>query len=271
VAVARFFRAPLGTLKVPEVTAMFWAIKLLSTALGESISDFIVLQIDPYRAVAVGLVGLLVAFVLQFRAGRYIPWVYWLSVVMVAVFGTMAADVMHKGFGIPFAVSSSMFAVALAVVFVKWDQSQHTLSIHTVTPGRRELFYWTTVMATFALGTALGDLTASGFGFGYFASLIGFSLLILVPAAAYRLVGANETAMFWTAYILTRPVGASFADWTSKSKLGGLGMGDGTVSVVLATIIGLLVGILTVNDLRRRWDRKPTPAREMLTDERAVV
>jgi uncharacterized membrane-anchored protein len=148
-------------LKVPELTALFWVIKLLSTAMGESTSDYVVFHIDPYGAVLMASIGLLVALVLQLRVSRYVAAIYWLTIVMVAVFGTMVADVMHVVLGIPYFVSTVSLALVLALVLVAWYRTERTLSIHSINTPRRELFYWATVMATFALGTAAGDLTAS--------------------------------------------------------------------------------------------------------------
>ena len=232
--------------KVPEITVFFWIIKLLTTAMGESTSDYLVFQINPYVAVVLGCLGLAVALILQFAVRRYIPWVYWLAVVMVAIFGTMAADVMHVVLGIPYLVSTIFFAAILAIVFIIWYASEKTLSIHTVYRGRRELFYWATVMATFALGTAAGDMTASTLHLGYFPSLILFAVLFALPGLAYWLLGLNEVAAFWFAYIITRPLGASFADWVGKPYLGGLGLGDAPVSIVLTILIILFVGYLTI-------------------------
>lgn len=232
--------------KVPEITVFFWIIKLLTTAMGESTSDYLVFQINPYVAVVLGCLGLAVALILQFAVRRYIPWIYWLAVVMVAIFGTMAADVMHVVLGIPYLVSTIFFAAILAIVFILWYASEKTLSIHTVYRGRRELFYWATVMATFALGTAAGDMTASTLHLGYFPSLILFAVLFALPGLAYWLVGLNEVAAFWFAYIITRPLGASFADWVGKPYLGGLGLGDANVSIVLTILIIIFVGYLTI-------------------------
>ena len=232
--------------KVPEITAIFWIIKLLSTAMGESTSDYLVYQINPYVAVVLGCIGLVVALILQLLVRRYIPWVYWLAVVMVAIFGTMVADVTHLVLGIPYLVSTAFFATALAIIFVIWYVTEKTLSIHTIYRGRREMFYWATVIATFALGTAAGDMTASTLRLGYFASLILFAVLFALPALAYWLFGLNEIFAFWFAYIVTRPLGASFADWLGKPYLGGLGLGDGKVSLVLTVLIIGFVGYLTV-------------------------
>jgi uncharacterized membrane-anchored protein len=232
--------------KVPEITVYFWIIKLLSTAMGESTSDYLVYQINPYVAVALGCLGLVVALILQLVVRRYVPWVYWLAVVMVAVFGTMAADVTHVVLGIPYVVSTACFASALAIIFVIWYASEKTLSIHSIYRGRRELFYWATVIATFALGTAAGDLTASTLRLGYFPSLVLFAILFALPALAYWLFGLNEIVAFWFAYIMTRPLGASFADWLGKPYLGGLGLNDAKVAPVLTILIIGFVGYLTV-------------------------
>ncbi|HZS95000.1 MAG TPA: hypothetical protein VFA78_09400 [Chloroflexota bacterium] len=235
--------------KVPEITVVFWIVKLLTTAMGESTSDFLVFQINAYVAVVLGFLGLIVALILQFAVRRYIAWVYWLTVVMVAVFGTMAADVLHVVLHVQYWQSTLLFAVCLAVVFTLWYRSEHTLSIHTIYPGRRELFYWATVMATFALGTAAGDLTAATLGLGYFPSLILFAVLFLIPAVGYKFFGWNEVFAFWFAYVITRPLGASFADWTGKPFLGGLGLGDGKVAIALTILIAIFVAYLSVSKI----------------------
>jgi len=232
--------------KVPQITIIFWIIKLLSTAMGESTSDYLVYHINPYIAVALGCIGLIASLVLQLLVRRYVAWIYWLAVVMVAIFGTMAADVLHVVLGIPYLVSTVFFTVTLAVIFVVWYASEKTLSIHSINTPRRELFYWATVIATFALGTAVGDLTAATLGLGYFSSGVLFAILFAVPALAYRLFGLNEVFAFWFAYIMTRPLGASFADWFGKPILGGLGLGDTKVALVLTILIVGFVGYLTV-------------------------
>jgi uncharacterized membrane-anchored protein len=232
--------------KVPEVTIYFWIVKLLSTAMGESTSDYLVFHINPYIAVALGGIGLIVSLILQLSVHRYVAWIYWLAVVMVAIFGTMAADVLHVVLDIDYRVSTAFFLVALAVIFVAWYASEKTLSIHSINTRRRELFYWATVIATFALGTAAGDMTAATFGLGYFSSGVLFAILFAVPALAYWLFGLNEIVAFWFAYIMTRPLGASFADWFGKPILGGIGLGDTKVALVLTILIIGFVGYLTV-------------------------
>lgn len=235
-----------GLLKVPELTILFWIIKLLSTAMGESTSDYLVFSINPYVAVVAGCLGLIAALALQLRAKRYVAWIYWLAVVMVAVFGTMAADVMHVVIGIPYIVSTLGLSSVLAVVFVAWYRVEGTLSIHTIRTPRRELFYWATVMATFALGTAAGDLTAATFKLGYPGSIVLFAILFAIPAIGYRFLGWNSVATFWTAYVITRPLGASVADFLGKSTLGGLGIGDLYVALGLTVLIVILVARLTI-------------------------
>jgi len=232
--------------KVPEVTIYFWIIKLLSTAMGESTSDYLVYHINPYIAVVLGSVGLIASLILQLLVRRYVPWIYWLAVVMVAIFGTMAADVLHVVLGIPYLVSTVFFTLVLATIFVVWYASEKTLSIHSINTPRRELFYWATVMATFALGTAVGDLTAATLGLGYFSSGVLFAILFAIPALAYWLFRLNVILAFWFAYIMTRPFGASFADWFGKPIYGGLGLGDTWVALVLTILIVGFVGYVSV-------------------------
>ncbi len=246
--------------KVPEVTIYFWIIKLLTTAIGESSSDYLVYHINPYIAVILGGMGLLTSLVLQLLARRYVPWIYWLAVTMVAIFGTMAADVTHIVLGIPYLPSTVFFAVALAIIFAIWYRSEKTLSIHSINTPRREIFYWAAVLATFALGTAAGDMTAATLGLGYLASGVLFAVLLAIPALGYRLFGVNEIVAFWFAYIMTRPLGASFADWFAKPYLGGLGLGDAKVSLVLTILIIGFVGYVTVT-------RKDMPGQARSVDE----
>jgi uncharacterized membrane-anchored protein len=247
--------------KVPEATAWFWITKVLTTGMGEATSDYLVHRINPVIAVGLGASGLLLSLVLQFSVRQYVTLIYWLAVVMVAVFGTMAADVLHVGLGIPYAVSTAVFSVTLAVVFLAWYASERTLSIHTISTRRREAFYWAAVMSTFALGTAAGDLTAATLGLGWFGSGVMFAVVIAVPAAAYRLLRRNPVLAFWSAYVVTRPLGASFADWMGlPHSWGGLGWGRGPVSLGLTITIAGLVGYLmaTGKDVTAR--RRFTPA-----------
>jgi uncharacterized membrane-anchored protein len=219
----------------------------MTTAMGEATSDFLVKELHPVPAVLLGFILFVAALALQFRARRYVPWIYWLAVAMVAVFGTMAADVLHLQFGVPYAVSTPFFAVVLAIVFVCWNATEKTLSIHSITTPRREAFYWATVVATFALGTAAGDLLATPLGLGYFGAGLVFIGLMTIPALGYRFCGLNAVVAFWFAYVITRPIGASLADWLSKPPgLSGLGWGDGQVSIGFTIVIVGLVWYLTV-------------------------
>lgn len=250
--------------KVPEVTVLFWVTKVLTTGMGETASDFLVRRIDPFVAVGLGGVGFMVAMALQLRARRYVPWTYWLAVSMVSVFGTMAADVVHIALGVPYIVSTVVFALVLAGVFVVWYRTERTLSIHSIRTRRRELFYWLTVLTTFALGTAAGDLTASTMHLGYFASGVLFAVVIAVPAVAHWRLGLNPITAFWFAYIVTRPLGASFADWMGvPPSRRGLDLGTGPVTLVLALVIAVLVGYLTVTHSDApREESDQTPSRQ---------
>jgi uncharacterized membrane-anchored protein len=232
--------------KVPgRITGVFWALKLLSTAMGEATSDSLVHGINQYLAVVLGFVAFAVAMALQLRARRYDPWTYWFAVAMVAVFGTMAADVLHIGLHVPYAASSVLYLVILGVVLAVWYRTEGTLSIHSIHTVRRELFYWATVLATFALGTAVGDLTATTFHIGYLGSGLMFVGLFAVPGLVYWLVRVDAVLAFWTAYILTRPLGASFADWLGFSRTaGGVGAGHVAVAVIFTVPIVVMVAYL---------------------------
>jgi uncharacterized membrane-anchored protein len=225
--------------KVPEVTAWFWVVKALTTAMGESTSDFLVHALVPEIAVVLGAIAFAVAIYIQFSKDRYIPWCYWLAVAMVGVFGTMAADVLHVGLGVPYIASTIFYAIVLAVVFRAWYRFEGTLSIHSIHTPRREAFYWATVLATFALGTAAGDLTATTFGLGYFGSIWLFVAIIAIPAIGYFRFGMGSILAFWFAYVVTRPIGASVADWLAKPN--GVGLGTGLVSLVFAAAIAMIV------------------------------
>lgn len=238
--------------KVPEITALFWIIKVLSTGMGEAAADFLA-GVSLVLAAAVGVLGFGTAMWLQLRARAYQPAVYWFAVVMVAVFGTMAADgppIGHLG-------SAVFYALVLAAVLVRWRRAEGTLSPHSITTRRRELYYWATVLATFALGTALGDVTASDLHLGFLSSGLLFAAIITVPVLARRWFGLGEVAAFWAAYVVTRPLGASFADWLGKpAHRGGVGLGDGTVAAVATMLIVVLVAVLA------RTRTKPTPLAE---------
>ncbi|WP_338051481.1 hypothetical protein [Pseudonocardia acidicola] len=232
--------------KVPEATVYFWIIKVLTTGMGEAAADYLDHALSPVLAVALAGVGLVASLTLQFTARRYVAWIYWLAIVMVSVFGTLVADGVRLALGLSYLESTLGLVVVLALVFAAWYASEKTLSIHSIHTRRREFFYWAAVMTTFALGTAAGDLTARTLALGYLASGVLFAVVIAVPAVAHLRFGLNAILAFWLAYIVTRPLGASFADWAAvPPAAGGLGLGTGTVSVGLAIVILGLVGFLS--------------------------
>ncbi|MBS1887286.1 MAG: hypothetical protein JSU06_08865 [Actinobacteria bacterium] len=232
-------------IKVPEIIAFFWITKVATTALGESTSDFLNGYLGPAIAVPIMLVALGWALRRQFRADRYEAWTYWGVVVMVAIFGTSAADALHVGLGVSYLLSTAFYVTVLAIVFLAWQRSEGTLSIHSIRTRRREKFYWATVLATFALGTAAGDMTAMSLNLGFFGSIWLFAALIAIPFVGYRWFGMNEVLAFWMAYILTRPLGASVADWLAvEPSRGGLGLGTGGVSLILAAAVIFLTARL---------------------------
>jgi uncharacterized membrane-anchored protein len=250
--------------KVPEVTAFFWIVKALTTAMGESTSDFLVHTLVPEIAVVLGGIAFVAALWAQLGKDRYVPWAYWLAVAMVGVFGTMAADVLHVGLGVPYVASTVFYAVVLALVFRTWYRSEGTLSIHSIRTPRRECFYWAAVLATFALGTAAGDFTAVSLGLGYFGSILFFAAVIAVPALGYFRLDWNPILSFWFAYVVTRPLGASVADWLSVSHArGGLALGTGPVSLVFAAAIAGFVYFLSRSG-------RDTPADQELAPEPAL-
>lgn len=234
-----------GPVRVPQITVAFWVIKGLSTAMGESTSDFMVHAINPYVAVLLGFVVFVLALVLAFAKARYSPWTYWFAVVMVGVFGTMAADVLHVALGVPYAASTVLYALVLSAVFLSWRVTEKTLSIHSVDTPRREAFYWAAVVATFAMGTALGDFSAYTLHLGYLSSAAVFAGIIVIPAIGYRFLRWNAVFCFWFAYVVTRPLGASIADGLGKPKdVSGLGLGNGLVALALGAVILAMVAVL---------------------------
>ncbi|WP_338784039.1 hypothetical protein [Streptomyces sp. DG1A-41] len=243
--------------KVPEVTVYFWIIKVLTTGMGETASDFLARVLGPVPAVGLGGIALMAALAAQFAVRRYVAWVYWVAIVMVSVFGTMAADVLHVGLGVPYALSTPFFMAALAAVFALWYRSEGTLSIHSVHTRRRETFYWAAVLATFALGTAAGDLTAT-IGLGYLGSAVLYAAAIAVPAVVHRWGSLNAVAAFWAAYVITRPLGASVADWMAVGhSRGGLDLGLGPVTLSWTMAILGFVGYLAVSRKDIQHDGMP--------------
>ena len=236
--------------KVPEITAMFWVLKLLTTGMGESMSDFLGNDINVPVAAVVGIAGLSLALRLQLRQTEYRAPYYWFTVMMVAIFGTMGADAIHDGIGIGYDVTAPAFALITAGAFLWWYRSEGTLSIHDINTLRREKFYWFAVLATFALGTALGDLTASQINIGFLNSVWLFAGIMVIPLIGWWRLRFNTIFAFWFAYIDTRPLGASLSDWISKPRsITGLNFGDGHVSVVALVIFVALVAAVTVTRL----------------------
>ncbi len=236
--------------KVPEVTLAFWTIKIMSTTVGETGADYLAVHAGLGTALTdvITLAFLVAALTLQMRAPRYVPWIYWLTVVLISVVGTQITDALTDGLGVSLYVSTSVFAAALAATFAAWFASERTLSIHSIVTSRREVFYWTAILFTFALGTAAGDLATEAVGLGFNLGVVVFGAMIAVVTAAYYL-GANAVACFWIGYILTRPLGASLGDLLSQSReYGGLGYGSIYTSLGFLTVIIALVALLTVRD-----------------------
>ena len=239
--------------KVPEVTLIFWTIKILSTTVGETGADYLAVSVGLGAGVTTAcMAGLLaVALILQLHARRYIPWIYWLTVVLVSIVGTQITDFMSDRLEISLYASTAVFACGLAAIFVIWYAVEHTLSIRSIVTTRRELFYWAAILVTFALGTAAGDLATEALGLGFQLGVVAFGVLIAFVAVFYSL-GASPVLSFWLAYILTRPLGASLGDLLSQSRhYGGAGLGTVYTSLAFLTVIVALVAWVTFEDDRR--------------------
>ena len=240
--------------KVPEVTIYFWVIKVLATTVGETAADLLStrlnlgLTITSYVMSAV----FILALIFQVRAKRYLPPLYWVTVVLISVVGTLISDKLVDGMGISLITTSIAFGLTLAIVFALWYRSEKTLSIHTIFTTRRELFYWAAILFTFAMGTSAGDLIAEKLNLGYGPTAIVFAAMIGVIVLLYRVVKMDAILSFWLAYIMTRPLGASIGDFLAKPAIaGGLGWGTVTTSLIFLTAILALVIFLTIS----RFDR----------------
>jgi uncharacterized membrane-anchored protein len=234
--------------KVPEVTVWFWIIKILCTTVGESFADWInmTLGVGLIRTSLIFTVVLVAVLGWQLKLTRYVPFVYWLTVVVVSVTGTLYTDILTDVAGVPLALSTSVFAAVLAVVFGVWYARERTLSIHSITTTPRELFYWLAILVTFALGTAAGDWILELTGWGPGTSVLLPAGLIVAVAIGWKL-GANAVLSFWLAYILTRPLGANLGDWLGFPKdQQGLGLGVGITSVIFLTAILATVVYLSI-------------------------
>ncbi len=231
--------------KVPEVTIFFWIVKIMATTVGETAADFLAVNLNlGLSATSLLMAGLLaVVLVIQFRARRYVPWIYWLAVVLISIVGTLITDNLVDNLGVSLVTTTVAFSIALAATFAAWYASEKTLSIHTIFTTKREAFYWLAILFTFALGTAAGDLVAEGLNLGYLYSAFLFGGLIAVVALARFAFHADPVLTFWLAYILTRPFGASMGDLLSQpADAGGLNLGTvGTSAIFLVIILGLVI------------------------------
>jgi uncharacterized membrane-anchored protein len=243
--VGRFFPAPLAA-KVPEVILVFWVVKILTTAGGEATSDYLK-TFGNFGGGGIEVLVIVVGLALQFGTRRYRAFAYWALAFAIAITGTGVSDFLHLDAHIPYAGTTLLWAAALGVILWVWQRSEGTLSIHSITTQRREGYYWATVFATFALGTALGDFTANSLNLGYLDSGILFTIVILIPALAHWRFGLNGIAAFWMSYVVTRPLGASFADYISKPKnTSGINFGDGPTAIVFALAVFVLVCWLAI-------------------------
>ena len=243
--IGRFLPAPVAA-KVPEIILLFWVVKILTTAGGEATSDYLKTY-GNFGGGGLEVLVIVVGLVLQFGTRRYRTLAYWSLAYAIAITGTGVSDFLHLDVHIPYAGTTLLWAVILAAIFWVWNRSEGTLSIHSITTQRREAYYWATVFATFALGTALGDFTATSLNLGYLDSGILLGVVILIPALARWQLGLNGIAAFWMSYIVTRPLGASFADYISKPKnLSGLNFGDGPTAIVFAAAVLVLVSYLAL-------------------------
>lgn len=246
--------------KVPQVTAAFWIIKIMSTTVGETGADYLAVHagLGTKLTGAIMTALLSAALLLQFASRRYVPWIYWLTVVLVSVVGTQITDALTDGLGVSLYWSTSVFAVMLAATFAGWYAVERTLSIHTIYTFRRELFYWTAILITFALGTAAGDLATEALGLGFKVGVIAFGVLIGAIAVLYYL-GVNAVLTFWLAYILTRPLGASLGDLLSQAReYGGAGLGTIYTSACFIAVIVLLVAFANTGQLAGKAFKEET-------------
>src|ERR1700730_6271400 len=231
--------------RVPEVTLVFWILKILATTVGETVADVLSTTFKLGTVVTSYVMAalLLVSLVFQLRARRYVPAIYWIVVVFISVVGTLISDNLVDNLGVPLSTTSLIFTVALVVVFVVWYLTEKTLSVHTIYTVGRELFYWAAILFTFSLGTSAGDLLSERLGLGYPLSALMFAGAIAVIYLLYRVKVANEVLAFWLADILTRPLGASVGDMLTQEKTAG-GLGLGTIPISIVCLLGIVVGII---------------------------
>jgi len=238
--IGRYFPTPVAA-KVPEVIVLFWLAKILTTAGGEATSDYLRIY-GNFKGGGAEVALFVIGLVWQFRTRRYSAFAYWFFAYAIAVIGTGVSDFLHLDVHIPYAGTTLLWTVVLVGIFVAWQRREGTLSIHSIVTQRREAFYWATVFATFALGTALGDYTATSLGLGYLSSAILFTVVIFIPALAHWRLGFNGIAAFWLSYVMTRPLGASYADYISKPRsISGIDFGDGPTAALFALATFTLV------------------------------
>ena len=238
--------------RVPEVALDFWLIKLMAVTMGETAADYLAVNLGLGLTVtSLIMTGVLVvALVVQFAQKRYVPWAYWLAVVLISVVGTLVTDNLVDNFGVRLETTTLVFSIALAATFAVWYASEKTLSIHTIFTTRREIFYWLAILFTFSLGTAAGDLVAERFEMGYLATGLIFGGVIVLITLGYWFLGLNGILAFWLAYILTRPLGASFGDLLSQPvEYGGLGLGTTVTSLTFLGCIVVIVLYMTLKSL----------------------
>ena len=239
--------------RVPEVTLVFWILKILATTVGETAGDVLSITFKLGTVITSYVMGalLLISLGVQFRARRYVPAIYWLVVVFISVVGTLISDNLVDNLGVPLTTTTAIFMVALILVFVVWYTSEKTLSVHTIYTHKREAFYWAAILFTFSLGTSGGDLLSERMAVGYSLSAVIFAAGIAIIYAAYRMGLIGEVLAFWLAYILTRPLGASMGDLLTQAPAdGGLGLGTIPVSAIFLVIIVILVVHLTRQEKR---------------------
>jgi len=252
--IPKVFKTEPVAAKVPEVTALFWVIKISTTAAGEALSDWFGVKHNVKWGFWIDVFMFFSALYLQFRSTRYRAWTYWYLALAIATTGTGVSDTMHLVFGLPYGVTSLFWLIVLGGVFFLWNRSEHTLDIHSITTNRREKYYWSVVFATFCLGTAVGDFAATTLGLGYLSSAIFFCAIILIPWAGFKWLHFNAVFAFWFAYVITRPIGASFADYFSKAhNLSGANLGDWQTALGFTAIV---VGLVAYT-AKARYDIQP--------------
>jgi len=233
--------------KVPSITIFFWLIKIMATTVGETAADYLNFNLNWGLGNTTFLMTILliIALVFQFKANKYVPGVYWINVVLISILGTLVTDNLTDNFGVPLEVTTIVFSILLLITFFAWFKSEKTLSIHSIYTSKREGFYWLTILFTFSLGTAAGDLISEGMNMGYLLAAILFAAVIVIVTFAYYCLNLNSVLSFWIAYIVTRPLGASLGDYLSQSTDdGGLGFGTVGTSGIFLILILLMVAYL---------------------------